>query len=189
MKPISQPFSKTLLGIAILAVFLFSFSCSPETDMNSLENLESVDASAKKEKENEKERPWKIKTAGTFGVDFTLPGCGPLLPLKIEGSGTASHVGNLDVVLTWCTPGIGLPGNFIIDGVITAANGDEIWFESTGEFRPFEIDYIVTGGSGRFEEAKGAFTLTQTDFEIIAVSPEGFPSGTYANEGGGYIVY
>lgn len=186
MKPINQSFSKTIFKIALLVVFLVSYSCNKEAVEDPAEVLSAVNASAKK---NTKERPWKIETVGTFGTDFSLPGCGPLLPLKIEGSGKASHVGNLHVVLTWCTGGIGGPDNFIIDGVITAANGDEIWFQSTGLFRPFEIDYIVTGGTGRFKEAGGEFTLTQTEFEIVNVTPEGFPSGTYANEGVGHIVY
>lgn len=188
MKTINPPFSKNLFKVAMMAVLLFSFSCSKEAVEDPVEVLSAVNASANKET-NPKERPWKIASAGTFGADFNLPRCGPLLPLKIEGSGKASHVGNLDVILTWCTGEIGGPDNFIIDGVITAANGDEIWFQSTGPFRPFEIDYIVTGGTGRFEEAEGEFTLTQTEFEIIDVTPEGFPSGTYANEGAGYIVY
>ena len=114
-----------------------------------------------------------------------LFGCG-LWPLKIEGSGTASHTGLYDVVITWCTGGLGTPANFIT-GTLFVANGDMIYFESV-EFRPFEVDYIVTGGTGRFDGAEGAFTLTQTEF--VLESPEGAPPvGTYVNEGGGYIIY
>ncbi len=187
MKPIHQPFSKTIFKVALLAVLLFSFSCSNEAVEDPAEGLSAVNASANK-KTNPKERPWKIASAGTYGADFNLPGCGPLLPLKIEGSGKASHVGNLDVVLTWCTGGIGGPDNYIIDGVITAANGDEIWFQSTGPFRAFEIDYIITGGTERFEYAEGEFTLTQTEFDEENGAGE-LPRGTYANEGVGYIKY
>lgn len=185
MKPINRSFSKNIFKIALLAVFVISYSCSNEAVEDPAEMLSAVNASANN-KTNPKERPLKLESAGTFEPDFSLPGCDGLLPLKIEGSGIASHIGVLDVAITWCTGGIGTPDNFIT-GTITAANGDEIFFKSVGLFRPFEIDYEITGGSGRFTDAEGEFTLTQTDF--VNETPEGLPSGTYANEGAGYIVY
>ena len=109
-----------------------------------------------------------------------------MLPLKIEGTGIVSHIGRYDVAITWCTGGPGSPLDFL-SGTITAANGDEIYFYSI-HIEPLVIDYKVDGGTGRFVDADGEFTLTQTEFNIE--SPEGAPpSGTYANEGEGFIVY
>ena len=168
-----------------MVFFLISYSCSQESDADTMEKLEAIDASARKGN-NPKERPWKINSAGTFAPDFSV-NCEGLLPLRIEGTGVASHTGRFDVSIIWCTGGIGAEFPNFITGTITAANGDKIFFESV-EFRPFEVDYIVTGGTGRFEGAEGEFTLTQTEFVIE--SPQGAPpSGTYANEGGGFIVY
>lgn len=182
MKSINH-LKKSSFKLAMMAIFLFSFSCSPETDMNSLENLEAVNAHAKN---GEKvEHKWIIKGSGTFAADFTVD-CGGLLPIKIEGDGEASHIGRYNVVIEWCSLGLGNP-NDILTGIITTAIGDEIWFKST-KIEPFVIDYEVTGGTGRFEEAEGEFTLTQTEFNLDSGENEP-PSGTYTNEGGGFIKY
>jgi len=188
MKTNKPHFLRTCLGMALAVIFLFSYSCSPEGDSSAFGDDTGLNAvNAKSENAKKVKRSWKIKGSGTFAPDFpSAADCNGLLPLKIEGAGIASHIGRYDVLIRWCTGGIGGPDNFIT-GTLTAANGDLINFESV-EFRPFEIDYIVTGGSGRFKEAEGEFTLTQTEFEIL--SPEGAPpSGIYANEGEGHIIY
>ena len=186
MKTTKPNFLRPFIGMAIAALLLISYSCSPEGNSSEFGDgteLNAVDAKADNGKKVK--RPWKIKGSGTFAPDFTQD-CGGLLPLEIEGSGTASHIGLFEVAILWCTGGIGTPANFIT-GTLTVANGDMIYFESV-EFRPFEVDYIVTGGTGRFEKAGGEFTLTQTEFEIE--SPDGAPpSGRYANEGEGFIEY
>ena len=183
MKTIKHLLPGILTGFVLTAFLLMSYSCSKESLGDSQETLNAVSAQADKGKKVK--RPWKIESAGTFAPDFSL-NCEGLLPLKIEGSGTASHTGRFDVLITWCTGGIGGPLNFIT-GTITTANGDKIFFRSLA-FRPFEVDYEVVGGTGRFEEADGLFTLTQTEFMIE--TPDGVPpSGTYANEGGGHIIY
>ena len=183
MKPIKHLLTGILTGVILAAFLLMSSSCTQESVMDTEETLNAVSARADKGKKVK--RPWKIESAGTFAPDFSQD-CGGLLPLRIEGSGNASHTGRFDVLITWCTGGIGGPANFIT-GTITAANGDEIYFESL-EFRPFVVDYKVMGGTGRFKDADGLFTLTQTEFNIE--TPDGVPpSGTYANEGGGHIIY
>ncbi len=173
--------------MAFMAVFLLSFSCSPETDINSLENLEAVNASANNGQKVE--RPWKIRSAGTFEFDPSAGEfCEGLLPLKILGSGEASHIGRYTVEITWCTGGPGNQGNDFITGTITAANGHTINFESKdGSFTGTSVEYKVTNGTGRFHDAKGEFKLFETEPTVFeSIDP---PSGTYANAGGGYIVY
>ena len=187
MKPIYQSFSKTFIKLAMMAIFLISFSCSQEADMDTLENLEAVNASAKKGKQVE--RPWKIRSAGTFELDPSAGAfCQGLLPLKIIGSGEASHIGRYTVEITWCTGGPGNQGNDFITGTLTVANGDTIDFESKeGSFTATSVEYRVTDGTGRFHDAKGEFKLFETEptvFESFAP-----PSGTYANAGEGFIVY
>lgn len=188
MKTINHYLTKVLFGTAILAIFLFALSCSQETVIDSPENLEAVNASAKI---GEKvKRPWKIRSSGTFqAIGPSAADCSdPDLPVAIllEGSGNASHIGLYDVAITWCTnPDFDLAAeeNFI-GGVLTAANGDLINFESTS-FNGDSVDYIVTGGSGRFEGATGAFNLATTQFEVDPATG----AGTYTNAGGGYIIY
>lgn len=189
MKSINQPFSKTIFKLALLAVFLFSFSCSKEAVGDPAEALSAVNASAKKEKEEVKERPWKIESAGTFQVIGTSDDCKDAdkpLTIILVGSGNASHIGLYRVDIIWCTnvdADLASEVNFI-DGTLTAANGDTISFISES-FNGESVDYIVTGGSGRFEDASGAFNLATYEFSFDQVTF----SGSYANEGGGYIVY
>ena len=191
MKTNKLNFLKTFLGMALAGLFLISYSCSPETDLDVLENLESVNASAKKsEEEARKKRPWKIRSSGSFEATGPSLFCDdPTKPLQIllEGDGNASHLGLYEVSITWCTDGDpGGPNNFI-EGTLTAANGDLVYFKSL-QFNGESVDYEVTGGDGRFEGADGQFTLFTTEF-ILEVGETGLPFGTYANEGGGFIIY
>ena len=188
MKTINHFLSKILLG-TVLGVFLLNvYSCSQESVVDSEETPTAVNAVTKygKDKEEDKvKRPWKIKSSGTFQAIGPSELCtNPDLPVTIllDGSGTASHIGTYSVAITWCTNegfDLAAPENFI-DGTLTVANGDLIYFESTS-FNGPSVDYIVTGGTGRFDGATGEFNLATTQFD-----PQG---GTYANEGEGYIVY
>ena len=189
MKTNKTLFLRSCLGIALAALFLISYSCSPETDLDATENLESLNASTKKTKE-EKKRPWKITSSGSFEATGQSSFCeDPTKPLQIllEGDGNASHLGLYEVNITWCTDGDpGGPNNFI-DGTLTAANGDLVYFISL-QFNGESVDYQVTGGTGRFDGAEGEFTLFTTEF-ILEIGENGLPFGTYANQGGGYIIY
>ncbi len=182
MKPIKQPFSRTLIGLVISAVFLFSFSCSQESDMYASENLEAIKASANNGKKVK--RPWKIRSAGTFEFDPSVS-CGEgLTPLKITGGGEASHVGNYQVELEWCfgnTPSI--------TGILTAANGDTILFYAETFNEDGSITYRVDNGTGRFNQAGGLFTLSDTEPTTFTNGPGEPPRGTYANAGEGYLEY
>lgn len=188
MKTLKLHLAKILLGGALMALFFISYSCTQETVLDSEEPIEAVNASVKKDTD-EKRRPWKIRSAGTFQAIGPSAECSnPELPVTIllEGSGNASHIGLYDVAITWCTNPIfdlAAPENFIV-GTLTAANGDIIYFESTS-FNGESVDYRVTDGTGRFAGASGVFNLATTQF---AVNPE-TGAGTYANQGEGYIIY
>ena len=66
----------------------------------------------------------KNKGSGTFAPDFSINYGDPRpLPIKIEGSGMASYIGRCNVVLEWCSFGLGSTTD-IITGIITAANAD-----------------------------------------------------------------
>jgi hypothetical protein len=86
------------------------------------------------------------------------------------GTGTASHLGLTTMTSQHCTP----RGNAITGGELTliAANGDEVFLEYSGTSPvpdpdiPIgtvffaELDFLIVGGSGRFQDAEGEGTMT-----------------------------
>ncbi len=82
----------------------------------------------------------------------------------IHATGNATHLGRFTVTAAWT---IG-PGGGIGTSTWTAANGDELFtrFTRRGVFVPptatFTETHTITGGTGRFANASGTFTVVQT---------------------------
>ncbi|WP_445383652.1 hypothetical protein [Robiginitalea sp. IMCC43444] len=187
MKTSIQLTLKTVGTMVLAGVLLLFFSCTQENLSDELIQGEELNAVAVK---NSKQRPWKINSSGAFQAigpsELLCPEADKPIAILLSGDGNASHIGLFQVSLTWCTnpvADLGSPVNFIA-GTITAANGDEIDFESTS-FNGPSVDYIVTGGSGRFEGASGEFNLATTAFFFDPSTG----AGTYSNAGEGYIIY
>ena len=106
-----------------------------------------------------------------------------LMQFAIEGMGNATHLGKFEVNLTNCT---NLSDIQFISGSATAANGDFINFLSVGaglDDLGTYTEYMINGGSGRFEYATGLVRLYD---EIEFTSPTG---GIFTNQGIGTITY
>jgi hypothetical protein len=82
----------------------------------------------------------------------------------IDATGNATHLGRFTVTAAWT---IG-PGGGIGTSTWTAANGDELYTSFTRSGKPapptitFTEIHTITGGSGRFANASGTFTVVQT---------------------------
>jgi len=82
----------------------------------------------------------------------------------IDATGNATHLGRFTVTAAWT---IG-PGGGIGTSTWTAANGDELYTSFTRSGKPapptitFTEIHTTTGGSGRFTDASGTFTVVQT---------------------------
>lgn len=82
----------------------------------------------------------------------------PPVIMELESAGTGTHVGLCtgESTVTWIVKGDGVW--FSGPLTITAANGDTInldtygWSDSSGA----DGDYVIKGGTGRFEEASGS---------------------------------
>lgn len=83
----------------------------------------------------------------------------------LEGEGSATHLGNYTVRLSFCARA----GGILADGVGTfvAANGDllRFTFEGTSAFAPpFTLNFtsyaVFSGGTGRFDSAGGEAVVT-----------------------------
>lgn len=139
------------------AIFLF-VSCQSD-------NL-SIDDSFKPDHATKVIKDFKIKNyAGEINVDLSTGA------FEQIGGGIASHIGQFTEYNTANVSDF--PGTF--KGIFTAANGDEIHFISLGfqcdgEYEPGEscpgepvtLSYLIDGGTGRFEGAKGEFKIFGT---------------------------
>lgn len=103
--------------------------------------------------------PLKGADNGSWGIGGHE--CGSLLPVWVETAGTATHLGRYGYVSQECVD-LGA-GTF----TITAANGDTIVGTYAGTFTVdgggnihYEQTNTVTGGSGRFAAAAGAFGVS-----------------------------
>ena len=82
----------------------------------------------------------------------------------IDATGNATLLGRFTVTAAWT---IG-PGGGIGTSTWTAANGDELYTSFTRSGKPapptitFTEIHTTTGGSGRFTDASGTFTVVQT---------------------------
>ena len=131
---------------------------------------------AKPDKATKVIKDFKIKNyAGDIYVDFNpgdpdagIPPSGTGAFEQI-GGGIASHIGQFTEYNTANI--LDFPGTF--KGIFTAANGDQIWFGSDsfqcdGDYdrgqecpagTPVTLYYVIDGGTGRFEGAKGEFKI------------------------------
>jgi hypothetical protein len=107
------------------------------------------------------------------------------------GRATYTSTGQLTVHLDEpCTTVNGNPGGFQFDsfqvGAIVAANGDELWHESSVSGCGDGVSlaepvgtYTIDGGTGRFEDAAGTGTIEAT----------ALADGTLSNRWSGLITY
>lgn len=165
---------KTLIFYLAGAIFLF-VSC--QSDDLQIDEASKNDNAKKVEKE--------MTIMSYEGVIITDLNTGDFLQ---EGSGIASHIGQYTFENTANLSDF--PGTF--DGVMTAANGDEIFYDSPvivcDESNPAPnfcpginatFTYTINGGTGRFEEATGTLII-----EGIFV-----PAGSFEATGTALITY
>jgi hypothetical protein len=104
----------------------------------------------------------------------------PIIHVTATGSGEATQLGRFTVsyqvdVNVQTGAGTGLSAEFV------AANGDSLFAEGTGQASPSGTpgtvniieNYTITGGTGRFANASGTFTV-----ERVASETTGETSGT-----------
>jgi hypothetical protein len=133
-------------------------------------------------------RPMSGSFTGT--VFFAAPRCGAnLLTVGFEGTGVATHLGRMTGLATNCTT-FDLAGDAvpILDGEATfaAADGSTITATYAGAqdapvdgVAAYENTATVTGGTGRFADASGSWTISgAVDFNTGAIT--GFLAGWLA---------
>jgi hypothetical protein len=122
------------------------------------------------------ETPFK----GTVNADETVVPSPPTASLNRDGTGTATYLGRYTehIVMTINLPTLSSTGT----ATFTAANGDTLTATVVGQATrtgPTTLSivevYTITGGTGRFADATGNFTLQSTVDQTTGVS-----SGTFS---------
>jgi hypothetical protein len=122
------------------------------------------------------ETPFK----GTVNADETVVPSPPTASLNRDGTGTATYLGRYTehIVMTINLPTLSSTGT----ATFTAANGDTLTATVVGQATrtgPTTLSivevYTITGGTGRFADATGTFTL-----ENIVTQATGVSTGTFS---------
>jgi hypothetical protein len=123
------------------------------------------------------ETPFK----GTFNGAETGTIVFPIRSITREGTGNATHLGKYTSHLTAQINVVTRHSTGV--ATFTAANGDTLTATLDGQATPTTTPgvlsvvetYTITGGTGRFADATGTFTL-----EIIATQATGASTGTFS---------
>lgn len=174
---------KRILTIAV--VFTLLASCKKEMISESADKsdlkvyaematdamlMKSKDKSEKKDKDDkdkskDKQESKTFKINGSGNISYLPNGCGEsTLQFRSEGTGNASHIGSLRQATEFCiSMATGEPMG-PINGVGTTPNGDKLYYSLVGAGTDAATGYmfqkyIFTGGTGKFDDASGSFTL------------------------------
>src|SRR4030095_3877283 len=135
---------------------------------------------------NNQEVPFKGRVEGTATI---TPGTPPFLSVLIEGTGNATHLGRFTVEI----PHVVNATNRTSTGTFefTAANGDTLTAGFTGQANPTAPGVLsvaetatITGGTGRFADATGSFTVERVFYQLTGVTT-GSLEGTISSPGAG----
>src|SRR5262245_30290186 len=135
--------------------------------------------------------PFKGSLAGTVTITPIIGDPVFDVHVEIEGAGNATHLGDFSLSIphdvdrrTPPSPGIAV-GEYLF----TAANGDELYAEFTGEATLIAPGFLsivetatITGGTGRFAGATGSFVCERL-FDIAAGTTVGSFDGTISRPG------
>jgi len=183
--------------ILIILSITFFFACTKQSsDLNSEQqsNTNAVQVT-------------RVFKASFFTSIDPDPSNGPLpcsgdipnfaIPMKLLVHGSATHLGELHweqstLVHSSCSTSFPIHVlNIIVSGQLTAANGDKIFYTandnidlagllSGGHTGTITGTWTITGGTGRFEDASGTFTINgPVDFATLAVSFDAVGTITY----------
>ena len=135
---------------------------------------------------NDQEVPFKGRLEGTATI---TPGTPPFLSVPIEGTGNATHLGRFTVEI----PHVVNTTNRTSTGTyeFTAANGDTLTAGFTGQATltaPGVLSVVetatITGGTGRFADATGSFTVERLFNQVTGLTTGSF-EGTIPSPGAG----
>ena len=149
---------KGIHGVIAAAIFVFAAGCTSTAPIGPTSSLSANGGGGTGQEQGGSELPFKgtyegLETVGTVPSHHHL-----------DATGNATHLGRFTVTADWTITAAGGIGT----STWTAANGDEFStrFTRNGVFVPptatFTETHTITGGTGRFANASGTFTVVQT---------------------------
>ena len=183
----------SLYSVGVVGVALF-VGCSQPITPTSPTSLSSASLSIASSEakvtgagvlSNDQEVPFKGRLEGTATI---TPGS-PFLSVSIEGTGNATHLGRFTVEI----PHLVNTTNRTSIGTyeFTAANGDTLTAGFTGQATltaPGVLSVVesatITGGTGRFADATGKFTVERVFNQVTGLTTGSF-EGTIPSPGAG----
>lgn len=168
---------KSLIAIAVI-VLLFGCEKDPIT-LDEISQTSTIDSEEMVASGVTK----TIKFKGSTGTmtPVAIPDCGGIAQILVEGTGIASHLGKFTVQNTICIYSPTDPP--MITGILTAANGDQIFTYVSGFWKEGDISYYVYtiyDGSGRFEGITGEILMYGIVDEV---------NGVFSLQGEGTFTY
>ena len=184
----------SLTSVGLLGVALF-VGCSQPITPTSPTSLPSASLSIASSEanatgsgvlSNNQEVPFKGRLEGTATI---TPGTPPFVSVSIEGTGNATHLGRFTLEI----PHVVNTTNRTSTGTyeFTAANGDTLTAGFTGQATltaPGVLSIVetatITGGTGRFADATGSFTVERLFNQVTGLTTGSF-DGAISSRGAG----
>ena len=172
--------SLTSVGVVGAALLV---GCSQPITPTSPRSLSSTGAAVRS---NDQDVPFKGRLEGAATI---TPGTPPFLSVSLEGTGNATHLGRFTVEI----PHVVNTTNRTSTGTyeFTAANGDTLTASFTGQAiltSPGVLSVVetatITGGTGRFADATGSFTVERVFNQLTSLTTGSF-EGTISSFGDG----
>ena len=183
----------SLTSVGVVGVALFVGCSQPITPTSptslSLASLSIASSEAKGTGagvlSSAQEVPFKGRLEGTATI---TPGS-PFLSVSIEGTGNATHLGRFTVEIPHVVNAMNRTSAGTYE--FTAANGDTLTAGFTGQATltaPGVLSVVetatITGGTGRFADATGSFTVERVFNQVTGVTTGSF-EGTIPSPGAG----
>ena len=178
---------RQLSALLAILVSFYLVSCQKEAIDPSEDNLQPAVVSARSMKDS-KMKESGVPFKGSYETSIAVLQGPPNLVQRVSGTGIASHLGKSTFEATSYVT-VSFPAPFAVSGerTITAANGDQLFTTFTGTSTPVvngmngaDLVETITGGTGRFENASGSFTVAARN---------NFLTSSFRADFEGYIKY
>jgi hypothetical protein len=150
---------------------------SVQTVFSSYENKDLVQSKSSFQNGKAVTRTFKVhRSIGTVEAVYPSEECSPYAQVVMKGEGNATFMGQFSVLIKYCVDMNQIPQS-LITADMTAANGDIVYTLMTGGGYEGDVhisNYLIIGGTGRFENAEGFITLAgYFDQQVFDVKGEG----------------
>ena len=169
---------------AVFGLCVFAVACSGEVPGAPTSPSSAISGTAATEAKGGSELPFQGRLEGAATITPLTP---PFLSVSIEATGNATHLGRFTVEI----PHVVNTTNRTSTGTyeFTAANGDTLTAGFTGQATltsPGVLSIVetatITGGTGRFADANGSFTVERVFNQLTGLTTGSF-EGTISSPG------